>query len=145
MGDRCYIEITLRRDDLRRFGEHIYAGMDESWWDDLTEDEAQPDIVTVSAYEANYAWFNERAEAAKAGISFFGQHAQGDEYGAYAFASWHGELHEAPLDRNGNIIVAVDDNLDPIGDIQHLLKYVAIRNTVQAAFAMGQAAGKAAA
>ncbi len=138
MGDRCYIEIILRRDDLRRFGEHLYSGADEAWWDDITEDESRPDIVTVSAHEANYGWFNERAEATKAGIPFYGQHASGDEYGPYAFASWHGEQHEVPLDRNGNMVVAVDDDLNPIQDTQRLLQFVATRNKVQVAFAKGQ-------
>ena len=55
MGDRCYLEITLRRSDLDRFGKHLDAAPGEAWWDHLDEEANQPGIVTASVYEANYA------------------------------------------------------------------------------------------
>ena len=65
MGDRCYLEITLRRSDLDRFGKHLDAAPGEEWWDHLDEEATQPGIVTASVYEANYAWYDERMNAAK--------------------------------------------------------------------------------
>ena len=80
MGDRCYLEITLRRADLDRFGKHLDAAPGEEWWDHLDEEANQPGIITASVYEANYAWYDERCAAAKEGIDFHGWHAEGGEY-----------------------------------------------------------------
>ena len=135
MGDRCYLEITLRREDLSRFAPHIDATAEEEWWDRLDEDDANPGIVTASVYEANYAWYDERMTAAKANIPFYGYHAEGGEYGSYAFASLAGKLHEAPLDHDGNLSIAVDEDLRPIGDPAFLRRYVRTLKKVKAAFA----------
>lgn len=62
----------------------------------LTEEEECPGVVTVSVREADFAMFDERAEAAKAGIPFHGRHDGGDEYGTYCFASWNGKMRESP-------------------------------------------------
>ena len=91
MGDRCYLEITLRRSDLDRFGKHLDAAPGAEWYDHLSEEEDCPGVVTASVHEANYAWFDERAEAARAGIPFYGRHDSGGEYGPYCFASWCGK------------------------------------------------------
>ena len=56
----------------------------------------------------------ERMNAAKANIPFYGYHAEGGEYGSYAFASWAGKLHEAPLSHDGDLVLAVDENLKPV-------------------------------
>ena len=85
MGDRCYLEITLRRSDLDRFGKHLDAAPGEAWWDHLDEEANQPGIVTASVYEANYSWYDERCAAAKKGIDFHGWHAEGGEYGVCVF------------------------------------------------------------
>ena len=139
MGDRCYLEITLRRSDLDRFGKHLDAAPGAEWWDHLDEEENQPGIVTASVHEANYGWLDERTEAAKAGIPFHGRHDSGDEYGPYCFASWCGKMREAPLDHDGNLSIAVDENLQPIGDPNFLRRYIRTLKKVKATFAQGQA------
>lgn len=138
MGDRCYLEITLRREDLSRFAPHIDAAPDEEWWDHLDEEQDRPEIVTASVYEANYAWYDERMNAAKADIPFHGYHAEGGEYGSYAFASWAGKLHEAPLSHEGDLVLAVDENLKPISAAarRQLRQYVAALKEIKASFAM---------
>ena len=138
MGDRCYLEITLRRSDLDRFGKHLDAAPGAEWWDHLFEEEGSPGVVTVSVHEANYAWFDERAEAARAGIPFYGRHESGGEYGPYCFASWKGKMREAPLDHDGNLSIAVDEDLKPIGDTNFLRRYVRTLKKVKAAFAKVQ-------
>lgn len=140
MGDRCYLELTIRQSDLSRFAPYIDVEPDEKWWDRLDEEEDLPGIVTGSVYEANYAWYDERMNAAKAGIPFYGYHAEGGEYGSYAFASWAGNLHEAPLNHDGALILAVDENLKLISAAarRHLRKYVAALKEIKAAFAKGQ-------
>ena len=136
MGDRCYLEITLRREDLSRFAPHIDATAEEGWWDRLDEDDANPGIVTASVYEANYAWYDERMNAAKADIPFYGYHAEGGEYGSYAFASWAGKLHEAPLSHEGDLVLAVDESLKPISAKarRHLRQYVGALKQIKADF-----------
>ena len=137
MGDRCYLEITLRREDLCRFAPHIDATPEEEWWDRLDEEEDRPGVVTVSVYEANYAWYDERMNAAKADIPFHGYHAEGGEYGSYAFASRAGKLHEAPLSHEGDLVLAVDENLKPISAKarRQLRQYVAALKEIKASFA----------
>ena len=135
MGDRCYLEITLRRSDLDRFGKHLDAAPGEEWWDHLDEEATQPGIVTASVYEANYAWYDERCAAAKDGIDFHGWHAEGGEYGPYEFAAFRGKHLEAERNHDGELVIAVDENLRPLAGMAHLRKYVRILKKVKAAFA----------
>lgn len=123
MGDRCHLEMTLRRADLTKFAPFVDAQPDKAWWDD--EDEMDnPDLVTVRIYEANYGLLDERMAAAKAGIPFHGTHGEGGEYGGYAFASIDGEMAEAPLNHSGELTLAVDEDLNPLEDIEGLRAYV---------------------
>ena len=78
-------------------------------------------------------------EAAKAGIPFYGRHDSGDEYGPYCFASWNRKMREAPLDHDGNLSIAVDEDLKPIGDPSFLRRYIRVLKRVKAAFAGVQA------
>ena len=135
MGDRCYLEITLRRSDLDRFGKHLDAAPGEEWWDHLDEEATQPGIVTASVYEANYAWYDERCAAAKEGIDFRGWHAEGGEYGPYEFAAFRGKHLEAERNHDGELVIAVDENLKPITGMAHLRRYVRTLKKVKAAFA----------
>ena len=135
MGDRCYLEITLRRSDLDRFGKHLDSAPGEEWWDHLDEEASQPVIVTASVYEANYAWYDERAAAAREGIDFHGWHAEGGEYGPYEFVSFRGKHLEAERNHDGELVIAVDENLKPITGMAHLRKYVRTLKKVKAAFA----------
>ena len=135
MGDRCYLEITLRRVDLDRFGKHLDAAPGEAWWDHLDEEVNQPGIVTASVHEANYAWLDERLAAAQDGIDFHGWHAEGGEYGPYEFAAFRGKHLEAERNHDGELVIAVDENLRPLAGMAHLRKYVRILKKVKAAFA----------
>lgn len=136
MGDRCYLEITLRRSDLDRFGKHLDAAPGEAWWDHLDEEANQPGIVTASVYEANYAWYDERCTAAKEGIDFHGWHAEGGEYGPYEFVSFRGKHLEAERNHDGELVIAVDEDLKPITGMVHLRKYARTLKKVKAEFAM---------
>ena len=135
MGDRCYLEMTLRRADLTRLAPHVDAPPDEKWWDEEAE-EKDSGLVTVTVHEANYAWTDERREAAEAGIPFFGSHGEGGEYGPYAFASLDGDLLEVPLSHDGDMILAVDERLEPLDDVGELRAYVAKLHAVRRLFGM---------
>ena len=135
MGDRCYLEITLHRSELDRFGKHLDAASGEEWWDHLDEEASQLGIVTASVYEANYAWYDERCAAAKDGIDFHGWHAEGGEYGPYEFVAFKGKHLEAERNHDGELVIAVDENLKPITGMAHLRKYVRTLKKVKAALA----------
>ncbi|NLE61975.1 MAG: hypothetical protein GX616_26770 [Planctomycetes bacterium] len=135
MGDRCYLEITLRRADLDRFGQHLDAAPGEEWWDHLDEEDNQPNIVTASVYEANYAWLDQRLAAAKEGIDFHGWHAEGGEYGPYEFVSFKGKHLEAERNHDGELVIALDKNLKPTQGMANLREYVRTLKKVRAAFA----------
>jgi hypothetical protein len=122
MGDRCYLEITMRRIDLPKFAAFANARPDEKWWDN--EDEADtPDLVLLKMYEVNYAWGEQREKAAAAGIPFFGMHDAGGDYGSYAFAACDGAMCETQLNHCGDLVVTVDENLEPTDDIENLRAY----------------------
>ena len=133
MGDRCFIEITMRREDLSRFGAHVHAEPGAEWWDRIVDD--NPDTATVSVLEANYGWYDERVEAASAGIPFYGTHSEGGEYGPYAFASWKGIHREAPLDCDGDMVVPVGEDLKPLYGLSRIRKYLAVLRKVRAELA----------
>ncbi len=138
MGDRCYLELTQRKADLPRFAPFVDAKPEEEWWDYQDDIDGHPDLVTCCVYEANYAWYDERQAAAKAGIPFYGTHGDGGEYGPYAFAALDGEMLEAPLSHDGYLILALDDDLKPVdpADLQHLRAYTTKLKAVKRLFGM---------
>jgi hypothetical protein len=103
MGDRCYMNLTVRRRDVRRFAE-------------LTPDLIEPDepAEDVDIEQVNYAAWTELESAADQRLVFRGWHSTGGEYPAASFASdgTDGLLHSCinteqstrphvPLDENG--------------------------------------------
>ena len=133
MGDRCNIVITMRRDDLARFAPHVDAATEDKWWDELHEED-NPVIVTVSLYDVNYALCDPRSAAAEAGIPFYGNHSEGDEYSPGAFVSWEGRQYEAPRNKDGDLVIAVDEDLEPFGDLKRLRDYVKALRAIRKAF-----------
>ncbi len=113
MGDRCFLEMTIHKEDLPKFAASVWSDAKGEWWDDLYETDF-PGLVNVSVNEANYGWLEERQQAAKAGIAFMGTHGEGGCYGSFAFAAVDGEMDEAPLSHDGDLIIAVDENLEPV-------------------------------
>jgi hypothetical protein len=138
MGDRCYLEITMRKADLPRFAPFAGARADEKWWDNEDDVDRHPDLVTVGVYEANYAWSDQRLAAAKAGVPFYGNHGEGGEYGPYAFAALDSEMLEVEVNGAGYMFIAVDDNLQPVDhdDLKHMREYVAKLRAVKRLFGM---------
>ena len=135
MGDRCYLQMTLRRADLPRFAHCVHARPDETWWDD--EDELDnKDLISVRIYEANYAWYDQREEAAAAGIPFFGAHGEGGEYAGCAFASLDGEQIEVYVDRDGMICVQIDERTQLLTDLGYIQDYLEKLRAVKELFGM---------
>ena len=135
MGDRCYLEITLRREDLPRFAPCVNARPEETWWD--SEDEpGNKDLISVRVYEANYAWLDEREAAAEAGIAFFGNHGEGCQYAGCAFASLDGEQIEVYTDRDGLICVQIDGRTQLLTDLGYIQDYLEKLRAVKELFGM---------
>lgn len=139
MGDRCSLQITMRHKDLAAFGKAIGCSDDYDWWDEL--DEAQPGIVTVSVREANYGWLSDREKAGEAGFAFFGQHDAGGTYGPSAFAAVNGEHMEVSVDYDGNLVLALDDDLNPLTGIEELKAFRAHRQAAEQAIGLHTAEG----
>ena len=106
MGDRCYLEITYRKEDENHFVE-LWG---EPWYQMvMAEGETWQ---TVSMEEANYGLLTDRQQLAHQGMCFLGWHAAGGDYGEAVFASFGGKHadvpgHEfephVPLKENGQI------------------------------------------
>ena len=142
MGDRCYLEMTLRRADLPRFAPCVDARPDETWWDDEDETDS-PDLLSVRVYEANHAWYDVREEAAGAGIPFFGEHGEGCEYAGCAFASLGGEQIEVYTDRDSMICIQIDEGMQMLTDLGHVRAYLEKLRAVRELFGIPlQEAGK---
>ena len=84
MGDRCYVSLTCREQDVSKFEE---LGFEREKW----PSEGKEVGVAIVGQEMNYAATSELEELAHAGIPFYGAHGSGDEYGEMLFASAHGE------------------------------------------------------
>ena len=133
MGDRCYMQLTLRREDLDRFGSILNEPAGSKWWtDDLSE--PAPGIIEIALHEANYALLAEREQAAGDGIPFFGNHGEGGDYAGCHFASLDGSQIEAYTDRDGLLCVQIDDNMRVLTDLGHIREYLEKRRTVQHLF-----------
>jgi hypothetical protein len=133
MGDRCYMQLTLRREDLDRFGKVLKEPAGSRWWnEDLGE--PAPGIVEIAIHEANYALWDERELAAGDGIPFFGNHGEGGDYTGYEFASLDGRQLEAYTDRQGLLCVQIDERMRLLTDLGHIREYLEERRAVQHLF-----------
>jgi len=121
MGDKCYMAITMRTEDVPKFSET--SGLGEGWWDrDEGENEAISELV---AEEMNYAAYRECEQAAKAGCIFLAAHGSGDDYGPGEYAAIGGRMLEAETAQsNGAYIIPIADlaNKQPCIDegVEHL-------------------------
>jgi hypothetical protein len=79
MGDRCWLSVTVRKDEEERFLDMIAADYDERYEDERT--------VTLEFHQANYGLGQPLDNAAGANIEFYGEHGRGDQYGASRFHS----------------------------------------------------------
>jgi len=95
MGDRCWVDVTLRREDADRFLDMVMLAPDG-------RDEDGP-TVTLTFPEANYGMGQPLDVAATAKIEFYGSHTRGDSYGPNDFYSnGDGMVHYLPTDGDGD-------------------------------------------
>lgn len=90
MGDRCYLEMTYRKDDHAAVQKLFGYDQEQDWYDDVV---VQNDTwLHVTLGEANYGLMSAREQIALDGVAFFGWHSSGGDYEACVFASADGEL-----------------------------------------------------
>lgn len=82
MGDRCYVSLICREQDVPRFEA---LGFERDTWNDCASG------VRMEGDEMNGAATDDLEELAQDGIPFTGSHGKGDEYGESVFASANGE------------------------------------------------------
>ncbi len=105
MGDRCYLEVTVHREDVAKFCAATRGafGIDEFSEDGLAE-----------VGEANYGLNVELEAAAAAGARFYGWHSDGAGYSGLEFCSeGDGTLHAVVTATEVGMVVSVDDNGNP--------------------------------
>ena len=133
MGDRCNLELTLRRTDLDRVNEVLNEPAGNKWWDEERSMSAEG-IVELVCLEANWALFDEREQLAQAGIPFFGHHGEGDDYAGCLFASLDGEQIEVYTDRDGLICVQINEDMRLITNLGYVRAYLEKLRAVEELF-----------
>lgn len=105
MGDRCYMEVTVRKSDAAKFEEHLDA---EGCG---TPSDVVPGAMHYELEECNYAQHMDRQKAAEDGCVFSGWHGPGGEYSAMQFAAADGMMEEVDA-TDGCMLcpVTVDDD-----------------------------------
>jgi hypothetical protein len=77
MGDRCWVEVTVRKDNAERFLEIVRYDPESTLEGELA--------VEMTFQEVNYGMGQELDRAASEGLEFYGQHTAGDSYGCSEF------------------------------------------------------------
>jgi hypothetical protein len=87
---------------------------------------------TMEEYEANYAHCDEMPE----NIPYYGYHAEGGEYGANEFCCDGEALFEAPLHKDGHLVVFWDEKTDSPNEksVARLKGYLAARERIKKVF-----------
>lgn len=128
MGDRCYMSVRVRADQIKLFCEA--SGLCEPDAFELDDSTADAELE-----EVNYGGYDGLVEAAQQGVVFVGNHGAGDEYGPGRFAGVCGRYAECRADyETGNLIVTADDN-DTVSAtvLRALKKFVAFYKKAEAA------------
>ncbi len=120
MSDSCGLTITFRRDELKEFNEVLKDEiLNEVFWN---EDHGDDTEVIAVIYEAGYGWYDELKELTKAGLTFYGDHSEGGDYGACTFAGHKGKSQTVLSNRDGCPVVTVPENLqlheDELNDVK---------------------------
>lgn len=126
MGDRCSLEMTMRKTDFDRLGLEAYFETNE------VRDDG---IVECYADEANYAYQSEREEWAAKGVLFVGNHGSGGDYCCGQFVSDGKQCFDQECP--DGYMVRCDDNGDPEPEsIANLKAFLKVEREVMAALGL---------
>jgi len=127
MGDRCYLEITFRKEDREKVIEHLDQ-FDE-------EDDKNNNTITAIIYESNYSQHDDRQKLAQDKIAFYGGHGSGGNYPEGVFAAYNGEhIDTQAIDGFPGVRVR-EEGVDQ-GDVELAKKYYKVVKKVQTYFSM---------
>ena len=87
MGDRTYLKMDIASIDEKKADE-IMGGVNSFF--SRYEEQDDPAILELFEEDANYGYYCEREEWAKAGLIFRGSHNEGGDYGAQLFCAIDG-------------------------------------------------------
>jgi hypothetical protein len=133
MGDRCYLQLTLRREDLDRFGLILGDSAGGVWWEEDLGAPA-PGIVEIGICESDDALRGERNVAAEQGIPFFGNHGSGEDYSGSRFACLAGHHTAVLTDRDSAVCVQIDRNMRVLSDLTDVRDYLDTQRSVEGLF-----------
>jgi len=114
MGDRCWVSMTFRKEDQKKFEEEFY-------FETLDEDNG---VLDGQEFEVNYGGYDERERLSEVGLTFYGHHGAGGDYGECAFACYKGKQIEINADYDGNPVATVlPDGSIPQSEKKSAIKY----------------------
>ncbi len=127
MGDRCYMQITCRRQDQDKFAALGFTAQD---WDNPEPNSA---VIVMVDEEANYAHASELPRD----IPYYGFNGAGGNYGDGVCACDGKQLAEQETGHEGGFVVDWDDarNRPALKSLQAVRRYLAVYRKVQAMFA----------
>ena len=127
MSDTCWLNIEFRKEDLPKFNEVLEY--ENEFWDEAQLDEEE---IRATVYEANYGWYNEIQDLAKAGLTFTVSHGAGGEYGPCVYACYKGDLAGCSADWGGTPVVPVAKEGVDEGYLEECMRYYRILKRVEA-------------
>jgi len=138
MGDRCFLTLTIRKQDeallLAAMRETEDAGPNDTIVNAGNMfNEGEDGTYTLTIDEANYGMTDEREQWAKT-VNFTGMHGNGGNYNAMQFVAWQGELIEVDDDDHGRLMCPIDNKTgEPAPSaLAHIKRYLAARNAFMA-------------
>ena len=99
------------------------------------KEELEATSYEVSEWEANYGYWDQTQNAAKAGCVFYGSHGSGSEYGAGGFVGVGEKFYGVDMGHDGYPTVDVQDDgkLDQ-KDLENVREYLKARKVVRTEF-----------
>lgn len=130
MSDTCSLVIIFKRDELKKFKEVLEDQiLEETFWN---EDHGDDTEIIAVIYEAGYGWYGELNQLTEAGLTFYGDHGEGGDYGCCTFAGHKGKSRTIPSNRDGCPVVALPENLQIYEDeLNDAKKYWEIHKKAQ--------------
>lgn len=123
MGDRCYMNVWVRKEHLLDFckeiGEEDAVG-DYSYFRPLHSTRSW---VNMQFDEVNYGCFDERLEAGKKGLIFFGTCTPGYSYDGEVFYSDGRKMHSRDAGVHGDYIVPMKNGKVVKGAVTAINKF----------------------
>ena len=125
MGDRCYMEITCRCEDQKRFEALGFVAQD---WN-----QTSPEQVVMTDEQANYAHYGKLPTD----IPYHGHNTAGSEYGPGVVACDGRTFAEAQTGHSGGFVIDVNDRTQRPSrrSLKSLRAYLQMRQRVRRALA----------